>query len=164
MKKILISSLAGITLASTILFSFSPIVSAQKNLEPLSSQSVSLSQNLLANQDPEIVPMYVPIPYTYVYTKFIPNSSLKSLINKMGSSVNAVNLFSLFAGTTPVVGASIAFGGYFLSSTMSGRKTTYENAYNSGKGIQLIVRNNPNYNGYNSRQLLDVIATSTRMQ
>lgn len=141
MKKVLISSLAGITLASTTLFSFSPIVSAQEN----------------------IVPFYVPIPYTYVYTKFIPNSSLKPLINKMDSSVTAVNLFSLFAEATPVVGVSISFGGYFLSSTMSARKTTYKNAYDSGKGIQLIVRKNPSYNGTNSQQLLDVIAASTMM-
>ena len=119
------------------------------------------------NDEPIITPFYIPIPYSYVYTKFISNYQLKSMLPKLSQNNKAITDVSTAIGlfSIPIsVSRPIAIAGYLAGNLTSATYIKYKEAADKGLGVQVIVRNNPSYNGYNSRTLMEWIPTSTMMR
>ncbi len=124
--------------------------------------SPSFNTNLVG--DPVITPFYIPIPYDYLYTRFITNSQLKGLLAQMKKNSSTTNIAALLGGFLPVVGVPIAISGYMGSTKQSSDITYYQSAYDRGLGMQIISRTNPNFNGYNARTYVESIATASAMR
>uniref|UniRef100_UPI00352A6E1C hypothetical protein n=1 Tax=Aerococcus urinaeequi TaxID=51665 RepID=UPI00352A6E1C len=145
--------------------------STSNNYDKSSSTSLlttDVGSNLLnKNNDPIISPMYIPIPYSYIYTRFYSNSEVGDMLPYFINTSNTTSFintaFSLF--TLPsIIAKSVSASGYLISTITMSQYITWKEAYDKGQGMQVIVRNNPNYNGYNARTLAEWIPSTARMQ
>lgn len=123
-----------------------------------------LPNNIEQNPLSDIQPLGQIIPYAYLKTTFTQGAALKKAINQMGTAFGAMDVVNFFGAWVPAIGVVCTFGGYFMGKAASGLHQSYQSAYDQGKGIQVIVRLNPSYNGYNAKTLVDVIATKTPLK
>lgn len=127
-------------------------------------QQTSIGDRLLNG---EVSPMYVPIPYTYLYTTFYSRTQVGNFLKSLSSTANATNAATAVLGTVSLpisVARPIAIGGYMVSTSVQNRYMYFKEAYDQGYGLQLIVRKNPSYNGYNAATLAEWVKTNTRMR
>jgi len=127
-----------------------------------SLQDTSIGSGLLNG---EISPMYVPIPYKYIHTRFYTNYQVGQMVNQIPATSSSVGAFLLGLVSLPTtVARPVAIGGFLVATATQTQKSYFRSAYDQGYGLQLIVRKNPNYNGYNAATLAEWVKTNVRMQ
>lgn len=134
---------------------------------PTARPTIVLEENSIGNKllNGEVTPMYVPIPYTYVHTYFYSNYQVGQMVNKMSPGTTSAAVAALGLITLPsAVAKPVAVAGYIVATATQNKYTYFRSAYDQGYGLQLIVRRNPNYNGYNAATLAEWVKTNSRMQ
>jgi hypothetical protein len=127
-----------------------------------SLQETSIGNGLLNG---EISPMYVPIPYNYIHTRFYTNYQVGQMVNQIPAGISSAGAFLLGLASIPAgVARPLALGGFIVATGTQTQKSYFRSAYDQGYGLQLIVRKNPNYNGYNAATLGEWVKTNVRMQ
>lgn len=160
LKKALLIFVSTISLASVTLSS----VSASTEIS-----TIEPPKTVITNQesDPIITPMYIPIPYSYIYTRFYTNTQLGGWLPTIAEASTTISrnttVFGLFS-IPMTVARPMAIMGYSSGTYVNASYIKYKSAYEKGMGLQVIVRNNPNYNGYNARTLVEWIPTYSAMR
>ena len=80
--------------------------------------------------------------------------------NATSAAVAALGLITL----PSAVAKPVAVAGYMVATATQNKYTYFRSAYDQGYGLQLIVRRNPSYNGYNAATLAEWVKTNSRMQ
>lgn len=168
-KTFIISVLLGLMAVN---FSSPENVSASGEVPPKdeylfeSQLSETSSVVRISKEKLSITPYYIPIPYTYIYTKYYTNTqlgTLKSQLENAGVYYNAAQLALTLVSFPTSVGRPIGALGYLISSSVQNQIDHFQSTYDRGLGMQLIVRKNPNYNGYNSATFAEWVPTSSPM-
>ncbi|WP_273837315.1 hypothetical protein [Guptibacillus sedimenti] len=118
-------------------------------------------------EDPIITPQYIPIPYNYIYTRFYSNATLGSWLSTIDDTRTGVGATTAVLGIISIpstIARPIAATGYSVGNIVNRTYDEYSKAYHKGQGMQVIVRKNPNFNGYNSRHFVEWIPSYSRMQ
>ncbi|WP_413379364.1 hypothetical protein [Alkalihalobacillus sp. 1P02AB] len=115
----------------------------------------------------EIGPSCVDPGFTVVNQGVITNAQLGELIPELqntSTGTGAATVVLGYIGSLGVpVGGSLGAVSFLATSMMYSQANMYQSAYLQGQNLYYYVTNNPDFNGYNARHIVDWVPTQLNL-